>query len=135
MIKFKDSSRAEEALSHQYSSLERNSLITGDVKSVSDFRIDGIIYGDIKTTGKIIIGKNGHLLGKAECLNAEISGHFNGELKVTGMLTLRKTAVVEGKIYLNKISVEPGAVFNASVNMEGFVPQRQESELAVSHFY
>lgn len=135
MIKFNDSSRTEEALSNQYSSLEKNSLITGGVKSVSDFRIDGIIDGNIKTAGKIIIGTNGHLLGKAECLSAEISGHFNGELKVAGMLTLRKTAVVEGKIYLTKISVEPGAVFNATVNMEGFVPQRQESELVVSHSY
>lgn len=119
----------------QYSSLEKNSLITGGVKSGSDFRIDGIIDGNIKTDGKIIIGKNGHLLGKAECLSAEIEGHFNGELKVAGMLTLRKTAVVEGIIYLTKIAVEPGAVFNAKVNMESFSRQIPEPELAYSQAY
>lgn len=133
MIKINGTPKVINNNSSQYSSIEKFSLIKGGVASDSDFRIDGIIDGTIKTTGKIIVGKNGHLLGKAECINADIEGHFNGELHVSGLLTLRSTAVVEGKIFMTKLAVEPGAIFNATCNMRGQVRSKSEPELAVGY--
>ena len=130
MIKMNGSSKVNNTAS-QYSSIEKFSLIRGGVDSDDDFRIDGIIDGNLKTAGKIIVGKNGHLLGKAECVNAEIEGHFNGELHVTGLLILRATAVVEGTIFMSKLAVEPGAIFNATCNMRGQVSPKRQQGLAV----
>lgn len=101
----------------QFSSLESTGLIEGGVNTEHDFRIDGVLEGNVTTKGKIIIGKNGHLLGTATCLSAEVFGHLNGELRVENLLTLRESANVEGRVFLGKLAVEPGAVLNATCYM------------------
>lgn len=50
-------------------------------------------------------------------MNADIEGSFNGELIVTDLLALKSTAVIEGSVSVSKLSVEPGATFNASCTM------------------
>ena len=99
--------------------IEKNTVIKGDITSEADFRIDGKLEGDVKTSGKIVIGKDGVIKGKVECVNADIEGHFNGELFVTELLTLKASAVIKGAVNISKLSVEPGANFNATCNMMG----------------
>ena len=54
-----------------------------------------------------------------ECVNADIEGSFNGELLVSDLLSLKSAAVIEGTVFVSKLSVEPGATFNASCSMKG----------------
>jgi len=99
--------------------IEKNTRIKGDIISEADFRIDGKLDGNVKTSGKVVIGKGGYIHGKVECVNADIEGNFNGELLVTDLLSLKSTAVIEGTVTVAKLSVEPGATFNASCSMKG----------------
>ena len=99
--------------------IERNTKIKGDIVSEADFRIDGKLDGNVKTSGKIVIGKGGYIKGKVECVNADIEGSFNGELIVNDLLALKASAVIEGTVSVAKLSVEPGATFNASCTMKG----------------
>lgn len=101
----------------------KNTSITGDVISDGDFRIDGKVEGTIKTTGRVIIGKSGIISGKVECNNADIEGKFSGELIVNSLLTLKATATITGDVIISKLSVEPGAEFNASCVMKGSVKE------------
>jgi len=105
-------------------SIERNVMgkateIKGDIISNGDFRIDGKVEGNITTTGKLILGKDGAITGKVNCANADFEGKFNGKLYCTGTLTLKATAEIEGEVFLEKLSIEPGAVFNAICSMKG----------------
>ncbi len=99
--------------------IEKNTKIKGDIISEADFRIDGKLDGNVKTSGKVVIGKDGYIHGKVECVNADIEGSFNGELQVSDLLSLKNTAVIEGTVIVSKLSVEPGATFNASCSMKG----------------
>lgn len=99
--------------------IERNTKIKGDIVSEADFRIDGKLDGNVKTSGKVVIGKGGYIHGKVECVNADIEGSFNGELIVTDLLALKASALIEGTVSVAKLSVEPGATFNASCSMKG----------------
>lgn len=99
--------------------IEKNTKIKGDIVSEADFRIDGKLDGNVKTSGKVVIGKDGYIHGKVECVNADIEGSFNGELLVTNLLSLKSTAVIEGTVSVTKLAVEPGATFNASCTMKG----------------
>lgn len=94
-----------------------NTYIKGEVSSDSDFRIDGKLLGQVHTSGKLVIGKTGTVEGKAQCETADIEGVFKGDLVVSGLLALKGTAFVEGEVVASKLSVEAGAVFNASCNM------------------
>ena len=99
--------------------IEKNTKIKGDIISEADFRIDGKLDGNVKTSGKVVIGKDGYIHGKVECVNADIEGSFNGELLVSDLLSLKSSAVIEGTVSVTKLAVEPGATFNASCTMKG----------------
>jgi len=101
----------------------KNTSIVGDISSEGDFRIDGSVQGTIKTLGRVIIGKSGSVSGKVECNNAEVEGKFSGELNVSSLLTLKSTASISGDVIISKLSVEPGAEFNATCAMKGSVKE------------
>ena len=93
--------------------------IKADILSNGFFRIDGTIEGNIKTPSKVVIGKTGFIKGTLTCENADIEGRFEGNLDVSGTLSLRTTAHIEGDVVVGKLAVEPGATFNASCSMKG----------------
>jgi cytoskeletal protein CcmA (bactofilin family) len=111
--------RAMNEIGGQPNRIESNTKIKGDIVSEADFRIDGKLNGNLKTSGKVVIGKDGYIHGKVECVNADIEGSFNGELLVTELLSLKASALIEGTVSVAKLAVEPGATFNASCTMKG----------------
>ena len=96
----------------------KNTSIIGDVKSEGDFRIDGSVEGTIKTAGRVVIGALGSVIGKIECDNADVEGKFSGELIANNLLTLKANAIISGDVIISKLSVEPGAEFNATCTMK-----------------
>ena len=101
--------------------IAKNTALVGDITSDGDFRVDGKIEGTIKTTGRVVIGKDGFVSGIVDCTNADIEGTFSGKLIVDQILSLKGTADISGDVIMGKLSVEPGAVFNATCAMKGSV--------------
>lgn len=101
----------------------KNTSIVGDIISEGDFRIDGKVEGNINTTGRVVIGQIGNVKGIVTCNNTDIEGDFSGELTVNNMLTVKATAKISGDISISKLSVEPGAEFNATCFMKGSVKE------------
>jgi len=106
----------------------KNTSITGDINSEGDFRIDGTLEGTLKTNGRVIIGAEGLIKGKVESNNADIEGKFSGELLVHETLTIKATAHISGDVVIGKLSVEPGATFNATCAMKGAVKELNQHE-------
>ena len=92
-------------------------IITGDVQSKGDVRIDGNLKGSVNTTGKLVLGKEGVIEGDVVCNNADISGTLKAKITVSQLLLLKTTAKLTGDISTNKLSIEPGAAFTGSCSM------------------
>ena len=101
--------------------IAKTTQITGDFNSTGDIRIDGELTGNIKSSGKVVVGKDGKIDGTLECENAHFEGSFKGEMKIYGTLTLKSTAIIEGSVITEKLAVEPGAVFNVTCTMKSTV--------------
>ncbi len=101
----------------------KNTAIIGDIISEGDFRIDGTLEGNIKTKGRVIIGISGSVKGKIDAVNSDIEGKFSGDLIVQETLTIKATAIISGDVVIGKLSVEPGATFNASCSMKGAIKE------------
>ncbi|TXD49915.1 polymer-forming cytoskeletal protein [Polaribacter sp. IC073] len=99
--------------------IAKNSTFVGDITSDGDFRIDGVLEGILKTKGRVIIGVEGLIKGNVECANADIEGAFSGQLSVANTLTIKATANISGDVVIGKLSIEPGATFNATCAMKG----------------
>jgi cytoskeletal protein CcmA (bactofilin family) len=101
----------------------KNTSIVGDIKSEGDFRVDGTLEGTLKTLGRVIIGVDGLIKGNIEATNADIQGKFSGQLLVSKTLTIKATATISGEVSIGKLSVEPGATFNATCTMKGAIKE------------
>ncbi len=100
-----------------YNALTSGSKIIGTVITDSDMRIDGIVEGDVKCAGKLVIGEKGSVNGTVECQNAEIMGKLEGKIDVKYTLSLRATSKLTGEIHTNTLMIEPNAIFNGSCSM------------------
>lgn len=98
--------------------INEGTKLKGDISSTGFFRIDGWVEGNVKTPSKVVLGKQGIIIGTLFCESADIEGKFQGNLQVSGTLTLRSTAVIEGDVIVGKLAIEPGATFNASCIMK-----------------
>lgn len=103
--------------------IAQGTKIVGDFNSEGDFRIDGTVEGNIKTTGKIAVGKAGFIKGTLQGTDAYFDGSFSGKLSLSGTLTLKASAHIEGEVIVGKLAVEPGATFNVSCVMKGSVKE------------
>jgi len=91
--------------------------IEGEIKCESNIRIDGSFVGNLSTKGRLVVGPMGRIEGTVHCQNAEIEGLVKGKVYVQQLLSLKGTAKVEGDIFTDKLSVEPGSSFSGACNM------------------
>ncbi len=118
-----------ESNQNEQNRIAAGTLIAGEISGKGCFRIEGTLEGTLKTPGKVVISKGGLINGTLECDNADIEGNFKGKLIVKDVLTLRSPANIEGEVIAGKLAVEPGAVFNATCEMNGGVkPLSKENE-------
>jgi len=103
--------------------ISQGTKIVGDFNSEGDFRVDGVIEGNIKTSGKVVVGKSGFIKGTLQGTDAYFEGKFSGKLSLSGTLTLKTAAHIEGEVIVGKLSVEPGATFNVTCIMKGTVKE------------
>ena len=107
-----------------FNALTAGSKIVGNITADSDFRIDGLIEGEINCTGKIVIGEAGRVKGSIVCENAEILGLMDGKISCRQQLSLRASGKIQGDVQTKTLIVEPGAVFNGTCSMNNAVEKK-----------
>lgn len=125
MSMFSDKKNEKEVQQETFSAqnvIAKGTKIVGDYTSEGDLRIDGIIDGNVKTKGRVVIGRTGEIKGTLEGANAHVEGKFSGKIQLSGTLTLKESAHIEGEVHTQKLSTEPGATFNVTCNMGSVSP-------------
>jgi len=69
--------------------------------------IDGTVEGNIRCTGKIVIGPEGKIHGNLSCTHACLHGTIIGDAYVKEELTLKANCVMQGNIYTTKLEIFP----------------------------
>ena len=102
-----------------FNALTTGSKIVGNITADSDYRIDGLIEGELNCSGKVVIGEAGKIKGTVICANAEIMGLLEGKIKCHQQLSLRTSGKIQGDVQTKTLIVEPGAQFNGTCSMGG----------------
>jgi cytoskeletal protein CcmA (bactofilin family) len=101
-------------------------IIEGEIRCESNIRIDGSFTGTLTTKGRFVVGPAGKVDGTVHCQHAEIEGQVKGKLNVQQQLSLKASARVDGDIFTDKLSIEPGAVFTGACNMGAKVKEMKK---------
>jgi cytoskeletal protein CcmA (bactofilin family) len=92
-------------------------IIKGDIKASGDMRIDGTLIGSVTSKGKVVVGTTGNVEGEIICQSADFSGNIKAKVTVAELLAMKASANLTGEVSTGKISIEPGAKFSGSCNM------------------
>ncbi len=92
--------------------------IKGDINANGDIRIDGSVIGNLNSSGKLIIGEQGHIEGETSVKIADISGNYKGKLTAAELVILRASSKFDGDLFTKKIVIEEGSIFNGTLTME-----------------
>ena len=92
-------------------------VISGEIKTVADIRIDGRLNGNIDSSAKVVIGTGGIVEGNIAALQCDITGSVIGNLQIKELLTLRENADIKGDVSAGKLSMEPSVSFNGKCIM------------------
>lgn len=121
-------SYSEQEVQGPINSITKGTTIKGNISANGDFRMDGVLQGNITLNGKLVVGEAGMVTGNVICQNANIIGSVTGNITVQELLALHSTAHVKGDIVINKLSIEPGATFTGTCRMLDEVrKEKQES--------
>ncbi len=121
MSMFQKANKTSDSNATSINLIGNGTIITGNIKSNGDIRIDGTLKGNLSISGKLVVGPSGNIEGNVVCQNADISGEINGKVSVSELLSLKASAKLLGDIITGKISIEPNATFTGTCNMGAVV--------------
>ena len=102
---------------HEHNRIVEGAVFEGSIQSPVDIRVDGIIKGNVRIQGKLVVGPTGSVEGEVVAAEASIAGKLRGSLEVKGLTTLAQTAQVQAELYTGQISIEAGAQFSGNCHM------------------
>jgi excisionase family DNA binding protein len=102
-----------------HKSIEINAEMHGSLsfKEIVDLRINGIFSGNLDVKGTLTVGSKAKVEAEINGDNVIIAGKVKGAVRVTKMLTLMPSAVLEGDIFTPKLNIVEGAIFQGACHM------------------
>jgi len=99
-------------------------VIKGELSCSEDLYIDGQVEGTIDPKGKLTIGPNGRVKANVNACAVVVQGKLEGNIQASDRVDLKQSAVVTGDIATQRISIDEGAYFKGSVNIQKEAPKK-----------
>lgn len=97
----------------------RSIEINGDLSGGEDLRIEGDVSGTVELRNNALtIGKEGKVKADLYAKSIAVDGEIKGDLYATERVTVHVNARVQGNIISPKVSIEEGAHFKGSIEMD-----------------
>jgi cytoskeletal protein CcmA (bactofilin family) len=95
----------------------REICLSGEIKTCEKLVVEGKVEADLRDSHSLEISEPGLFRGNATVEDCEISGTFEGELTVTGLLVVLPTGQVSGKIRYAAMELSRGARLSGDIDM------------------
>ena len=93
--------------------------IKGEVSGEEDLVIQGRVEGTIQLGGnEVSIGESGQVCANLHVRVARIDGEVTGDITANEKVIISKTGNVRGNIVAPRVTLEDGAVFKGSIDMD-----------------
>lgn len=93
--------------------------INGELKGQEDLVVEGTIEGTVELKqNTLTVGSKGTIKAQVYAHTILVDGTVNGDLYASERISIRKSARIEGNILAPRISLEDGAKFRGSIDMD-----------------
>jgi len=94
-------------------------VIKGELSCGEDLYIDGQVEGTIDPKGnRLTIGPHGRVKANVIACSVVVQGKLDGNVQASDRVDLKQSAVVTGDIATQRISIDEGAYFKGSLNIQ-----------------
>lgn len=84
--------------------------MSGEIDSCDHLMVEGTVEAALKGAKLLEIAETGTFYGTVEIEEATIAGRFEGDITVSGRLTVKSSGVITGSIAYRDLEIETGAV-------------------------
>src|SRR5580693_4796637 len=103
----------------EFAHIGKSVIIKGELSGSEDLFVDGVVEGTIELrNNNLVIGPNGQVKGSLHAKGIVVQGKLDGDIRATQRAELRKSAVVAGDIFTQRIAIEEGAYFKGKVDIQ-----------------
>ena len=99
--------------------------MSGEIESCDHLLVEGSVEAALKGAKDLEISETGKFYGSVEIENATIAGHFEGEINVSGRLTVSSSGVITGSIAYGELQIEAGATLDGRLAPMGATPAKK----------
>ena len=111
--KIADSYRADVA------HIGKSVLVKGELSGSEDLYLDGEVEGSIDLKGhSLTIGPNGRVRANVNARDVVVHGKVEGNLRAVDRVELKKSAILMGDIFTQRIVIEDGAFFKGGIDIQ-----------------
>ena len=100
--------------------------LKGDITQADEVQIDGNADVTMKTDN-LIVGATGKTKGTIEAHNADIWGEADGDIKVSGTLTIQEAGSVSGTIEYQNLQIKLGGKINGDIKVSDKIKNIKDS--------
>lgn len=97
----------------------RGITMSGEIEACDYLLVEGTVEAALKGARALDIAESGTFYGTVEIDDATVAGRFEGDLTVSGRLTVKSSGVITGTISYSELAVEAGAVIEGSLTPMG----------------
>jgi cytoskeletal protein CcmA (bactofilin family) len=91
--------------------------ISGEISGTENLTVDGKLEGVVRLEGACLtIRAEGHVHATVIAQDVIVMGRLEGEIRASGLLQLRGSAVVQGDVYAARLSIEDGATLKGNAD-------------------
>jgi len=99
--------------------------IKGDVTGEEDLVIQGRVEGKVDLAQhNVTVGANGRIKANIIGRSVIVEGEVEGDLLAEEQISVRKSGKVRGNVTAPRVTIEDGAMFKGSIDMERKAPAR-----------
>lgn len=103
----------------QFAVIGRSIQINGDVKGDEDLMIEGDVSGTVELRNhSLTVGKEGKVKANIFARAITVDGTTEGDMFASERISVRATANVRGNLLAPRVSLEDGARFKGSIEMD-----------------
>jgi cytoskeletal protein CcmA (bactofilin family) len=114
-----DPLRGDAPRSAELATIGKSVVVKGELSGSEDLYVDGEVEGSIALRGQTLtVGPNGRVRANVEARNVVVHGRIDGDVHATDRVDLRKTASLSGDISTSRISIEDGAFFKGTIDIQ-----------------
>lgn len=94
-------------------------VVKGELSGSEDLFLDGEVEGSIELrNNNLTIGPNGRVRANIHAREIVVHGRVDGNVRGTERVELKKSAVLNGDIFTQRIVIEDGAFFKGAIDIQ-----------------